>query len=201
MGTNPNSSQNDPYGGYSGGYSGSDQQQPGDPSDPYAAAPPAQQAYDSQSGYDQQQQQQQQQQQYYQPPASAQQRGKGTSGATGTGLSANTAAALSYVLGWLSGLVFFVIERKNPFVRFSAAQSFILFGSVTIIYTVLRLITAIPFVGFLLSPIIGFIIFVLMAAAIVLWVFLAVQAYRGVQVKLPIVGDYAERLVNRFTRK
>jgi uncharacterized membrane protein len=113
----------------------------------------------------------------------------------------NKAALFSYALGWVSGLAFFVLERKNSFVRFSAAQAFLLFGGVTVIQILLRLISAIPILGtILLSPILGFVASVITLVAVGAWIFLMFQAYRGVKVKVPIVGDYAEALVARFTR-
>src|SRR2546421_10757894 len=89
-------------------------------------------------------QQQQRQSGTYQPPGSAA-RGTGAHDPTSTGLNARTEALLSYVLGWFSGLIFFVIERKNRFVRFHAAQSFIFFGIVSVVYIVIRLLSIIPF--------------------------------------------------------
>jgi hypothetical protein len=53
----------------------------------------------------------------YQPPAAT----------AGAGMSENTAATLSYVLGWLTGIIFFLID-KRPYVRFHAAQSIVMFG-------------------------------------------------------------------------
>ena len=44
-----------------------------------------------------------------------------------SGMSENVAALLSYVLGWITGLIFFLID-KRPFVRFHAAQSIVVFG-------------------------------------------------------------------------
>src|SRR5947209_8825329 len=152
-----------------------------------------------QSSYGQQQQQQQQQQYgTYQPPQSV--TGSGSSqGSTSTGLNARNEAVFSYVLGWLSGLVFFLIERKNRFVRFHAAQSFITFGVLFIVYLVLRLIAGIPIIGFLLSPIIGIVTFILLALGFLTWLFLMFQAYRGNNFRLPIVSGYADSLVNRFS--
>jgi uncharacterized membrane protein len=191
------------YGGYSGGYQApSSAQQPYDPNDPYADRS-EQGTY---TGYDQQQSssdQQQQEQMFYQPPESAtrRQRTQTSSSASSMKMSPNRAAIFSYALGWVSGLVFLVMERKNSFVRFSAAQSFILFGGVTILQVILRAIGAIPFLGtILLSPILGLVGTVITVAALAAWLFLMFQAYRGVKVKIPIVGDYAEALVARLTR-
>lgn len=207
MGVNQNQGQ-DPnqYGGYTGYTPPS---QPIDPDDPYADPNYGQQsgstgtAQGYASGQQQQQQYQtgQQQQQYYQPPNSAGGRSGGAlPGVVVTARSRN-AAMLSNLFLFLGGIFFFIKERRDRFVRFYAAQSFLFFGGVTIVYVILRLITAIPVVGFLLSPILGCAIWVLLVPTVLIWVFLMFQSYRGTQFKLPVVGDYAEALVNRFTKK
>ncbi len=126
MGQDPN--QQSQYGRGYGGYT-----QPPRPSDTFDS-----QQYGQQQGSYQQSsygQQQQQQSGTYQPPGSAA-RGTGAHDPTSTGLNGRTEALLSYVLGWFSGLIFFVIERKNRFVRFHAAQSFIFFGIVSVVYII-----------------------------------------------------------------
>ncbi len=99
-----------------------------------------------------------------------------------TGLSKNTAAALSYALGWLSGIVFLLIE-KDSFVRFHAAQSVVTFGILTII-------VLIPFLWFFvpIAWIFGF----------VLWLVLIYKAYQGEEFKLPWVGDLAKKLLGKI---
>ena len=96
----------------------------------------------------------------------------------GTGLPKNTAAALSYVLGWLTGIVFLLIE-KDPFVRFHAMQSIITFG-------ILTLLSFVPVIGWILSPLV-------MIVGFVLWLVLIFKAYQGEEFKLPIVGDFAKK--------
>ncbi len=192
MGQDPN--QQSQYGRGYGGYT-----QPPRPSDTFDS-----QQYGQQQGSYQQssygQQQQQQQSGTYQPPGSAA-RGTGAHDSTSTGLNGRTEALLSYVLGWFSGLIFFVIERKNRFVRFHAAQSFIFFGIVSVVYIVIRLLSIIPVLGFLLSPVLGCATLILLIPAALIWVLLMIQAYRGVTIRLPIVGGYAESLVTRFSPK
>jgi uncharacterized membrane protein len=104
---------------------------------------------------------------------------------TSTGLDENVAGLLCYVLGWISGLVFFLIEKKNKFVRFHALQSIIVFGVLTVASIVFDWI---PFIGW----VIGWIIWVL---AIVLWILLMVKAYQGEKFKLPWSGNLAEKYV------
>ncbi len=102
--------------------------------------------------------------------------------AQGSGLPKNTAAALSYLLGWLTGIIFLLIE-KDPFVRFHAMQSVILFGALT-------LISMIPIVGWILSPFI-------ILGGFILWLVLLYQAYQGKQIELPFVGKLAKRALGK----
>lgn len=187
------------YGGY-GKYS--DSSQPNDASS-YAGQEYGQ---PGQTGSSQQQQapgQQWQQQTYssatYEPPAST----KGTSpfDPTSTGMQAKMEAPLSYLLGWFSGIIFLLIERKNRFVRFSAAQSTIFFGGVTVLSILLHFIGLIPILGFLLAPVIGFITFVGGIIVFLIWLFLMLQAYRGKTVRLPFISGYADNLVQILTPK
>src|SRR5256714_11190853 len=214
------------YGGY-GRYTAP--QQPGSANTPGSGQQYGQQSGGQQSSYGQQGSQQQQgyqqssygqqyqQQEYepggtsntsntsntgstYQPPFSATQ-GMSAQGPTSTGLSARTEAILGYLFWWLGGLVFFVIERKNRFVRFHAAQSFIFFGGVSVVLALLHFISIIPILGFLLGLPLAFATTVITILAIIVWLFMMFQAYRGVYFRLPFVSGYADRLVDRFTSK
>src|ERR1700680_2112507 len=53
-----------------------------------------------------------------------------------SGMSENVAGFLCYLVGWVTGLIFFLID-KRPFVRFHAAQSIVVFGGLDIIWVVL----------------------------------------------------------------
>lgn len=104
-------------------------------------------------------------------------------GETSTGMRPNLAALLSYLLGWVTGLIFYLVEKKNKFVRFHAMQSILVFGGLAVINIVLLII-----------PILGVLIGVLLSLfGIVLWVMLMIKAYKGEYFKLPIAGDIAEK--------
>jgi uncharacterized membrane protein len=105
------------------------------------------------------------------------------------GMDANMAAGLSYLVGWITGLVFFLVEKQNRFVRFHAMQSIIWFGGLTVLFVVLSVLEMIPFVGLILFCLSG----LLAVLGIVSWVILLVMAFQGKYFKLPVVGDYAER--------
>ncbi len=104
---------------------------------------------------------------------------------TSTGLAANVAGLLCYVLGWISGLVFILIEKENKFVRFHAMQSIVTFGALTIVSII---ISFIPFIGWIL----GWLISIL---GLILWIMLMIKAYQGQRYKLPWAGDFAEKRV------
>jgi uncharacterized membrane protein len=216
MGVNPNQGQNpDPSSGQYGGYAGYTPPQSASPKDdPYNAqwygqAQPGtgqQPGAQQQSGADQQQQQYSppgQQQQYYQPPLSATSSRQGSGGVNDIsvfGLNARLAALLSYLFTWVGGIFFLLFERRNQFVRFAAAQSVTIFGPLFIVYFILQLITGIPLLGALLAPLIGCLVSILLLAGGLTWVFLMVQSYRGITVRIPIVSVYADLLLARFSR-
>nr|WP_078551807.1 DUF4870 domain-containing protein [Bacillus alkalicellulosilyticus] len=110
---------------------------------------------------------------------------------TSTGLDENIGGLLAYVLGFVSGIVFLLIEKENQFIRFHALQSIIVFGSLAIVNFVLGFI---PIVSLLSGIIIPLIIFVL-------WVVLIFKAYKGEKYKLPIAGDIAEQQLAKLGTK
>ncbi len=101
---------------------------------------------------------------------------------TFTGLNKNVAGLLCYVLGWVSGLIFILLEPENKFVRFHAAQSMIVFSALAITSFVLTLV---PFIGLYLAGLV-------LALGFILSIVLMVKAYRGAMYKLPWAGDQAE---------
>ena len=112
-------------------------------------------------------------------------------GKSSTGLDENVAGLLCYVLGWVSGLVFILIERENKFVRFHAMQSIVTFGSITVVQIVLSILPSIPFIG----VIFGILFLISILLFLVLWILLMVKAVQGTKYKLPWAGDFAEKRV------
>lgn len=106
-------------------------------------------------------------------------------GKTSTGINPTVAGLLCYLLGFVTGIIFLVLEKENRFVRFHAMQSIFVFGFLFILQMILSFI---PFIGWILMPIVGIL-------ALILWVILMMKAYKGEFFKLPIVGDMAEQKI------
>ena len=100
------------------------------------------------------------------------------------GCDANVAAALAYLLGWISGAFLLLTEHDNRFVRFHAMQSVIVFATLSLAWF---LCLSIPLLGWLIS-------FVLLPpASAVLWLLLMFKAYQGERFKVPYAGEIAEQ--------
>ena len=115
-----------------------------------------------------------------------------------TSLTPNVAAALAYILGFITGIVFLVLEpyKQNRFVRFHAMQS-ILYSAAAIVFRIgwgilvsammdvtLWAATVLVPVGLLLS--FGLFLF---------WLYLMYQAYSNREFRIPIIGAIAAKQV------
>ncbi len=101
---------------------------------------------------------------------------------TSTGFDANMAAALSYLVGFVTGIIFLVIEKENKFVRFHAMQSTLVFVGIVAVDILLQIV---PILGALV------VVFVVIPVSAILWLLLMFKAYQGEEFKLPLVGQMA----------
>jgi uncharacterized membrane protein len=101
---------------------------------------------------------------------------------TSTGLDANVIAALSYLVGFISGVVVLLLEKENRFVRFHAMQSTVLFLGIVGLDILLQIV---PILGALV------VVFLVIPASAALWLVLMYKAYQGEEFKLPVVGPFA----------
>jgi uncharacterized membrane protein len=114
-----------------------------------------------------------------------------------TGLSANVAGLLCYVAGWITGIVFIVLEKKSIFVKFHAWQSIMTFGvliAVQIILSIIGSATLLFWPGWWFVHILGIIVWVITG---ILWIILIVQAGSGKMWKVPWAGDWAEKQISK----
>lgn len=123
------------------------------------------------------------------PPAGDQgwsQQPGGQSPAAGSGMTENVASGLSYVLTWLTGLIFFLVD-KRPEVRFHAMQS-IAYGVIWTLIAVIR-----PYMPGPIGALLGIVLF----AFFIGWIVLMIQGFQGKHFKLPVIGDFAEQQAGR----
>jgi len=113
-----------------------------------------------------------------------------------TGLDANLAAALSYLVGFITGIIFLVVEKDSRFVRFHAAQS------ITVGVALIVLSIALSILGTVLAfiPVLGWIVALLLSLGLgllgfVLWLMLMWKAYNGAEWEAPIAGPFARKMV------
>ena len=116
----------------------------------------------------------------YQPPPG------GQYPAAGSGMAENVASGLSYVLTWLTGLIFFLVD-KRPEVRFHAMQS-IAYGVLWTLIAVVR-----PYMPGPIGALLGIVLF----AFFIGWIILLIQGFQGKHFKLPVIGDFAEQQAGR----
>ncbi len=109
-------------------------------------------------------------------------------GKTSLGIQPNVAACLSYLLGVVTGLLFYLLEKDNKFVRFHAMQSIVVFGALFIIQIAqVSVLFFLPWgLHYAISSILGLV-------GLVLWIVLMIKAYQGELFKLPVAGDVAEK--------
>lgn len=114
---------------------------------------------------------------------------------TALGISENIEGLLCYVLGFIQGIVFLVLEKENKFVRFHAMQSVATFLPLFVISFVIPIgVGMIPFIGWAISGVVSTLITLL---GLILWLLLMYKAFKGERFKLPVVGDFAEKQISK----
>lgn len=119
------------------------------------------------------------------PPTSRHRRARS---ATSVGVEPGVAAMLSYLLGAASGVVVFLIERRNAEVRFHAAQSMLLTGVVLAVWGFLAVLPTIPMFS-LLAQAAGILLWMATVAG---WILLMVLSSQLQHVRVPVLGACAE---------
>ncbi|HPT25895.1 MAG TPA: DUF4870 domain-containing protein [Bryobacteraceae bacterium] len=121
----------------------------------------------------------QQQQQYQQPQAA--------------GMTNNMAAALCYLAGFITGIIFLVIQPYNtdPKIKYHAWQSIGFNVAMIAIMVLFSILTALT--GGILALVLAPLSLVIWLGAMVLWIILMVKAYQGEGLNLPVIGDFAKK--------
>ena len=115
-----------------------------------------------------------------------------------TGLPTNIAAALACI-PLVGGIVFYILEKHDSFVRFYAWQS-IIFGGAWVLFDIISAIIrgifgAIPAIGGILVFFWAIIAAIVHIGFVVLWIIATVKAFTGVRWDIPYIGPIARKQV------
>jgi uncharacterized membrane protein len=126
--------------------------------------------------------------------AAAQTTAAASAGSQSTGMASNVAAALAYLVGFITGIIFLAIEpyNKDPFVRFHAFQSIFL----SVVYIAFSIVWGAIFGTLFLMGNMGFLfsLFALIRLAfLALWLLMMYKAYNKERFSLPIIGPLAAK--------
>jgi len=111
------------------------------------------------------------------------------------GLDQQLETLLCYLGWWVTGLVFLFIERDDQHLRFHAAQSLVVFGTLSMVFLVWGSATAIVLFWvpqvFQMFQAIGNLLWL---ATVILWLFLLLKAWQGETWRVPLAGDLALKI-------
>lgn len=104
------------------------------------------------------------------------------------GLEENVVGLLCYLVGWITGLIFLLLEKESKFVKFHAMQSLVTFLSLTVLAWVLS------FISIFVWPLV-ILVWLINIGMVILWIVGMIKAYQGEMFKFPVFGDIAESLL------
>src|SRR6266568_3523992 len=119
-----------------------------------------------------------------------------------TGLPSNVAAAIACI-PLIGGIIFYILEKRDSFVRFYAMQSIILGGAwilFAIVYSVAHaILTPIPAIGLFFSIILWIVWALVGVAFLVVFIVTVVKAFSGVRWEIPYIGPMARKQMEGST--
>jgi len=137
-----------------------------------------------------------------QPPVQVSSQPPAQVGKSSTGLDENVAALLAYLFNWVSGLIFFLIEKESRLVRFHAMQSILLTAVAIVVGVVLYIAWIVITIALAMMSdvlaslgglVIGLLILVFWVGVLIAFILSMIKAYQGQFFKLPLIGNFAEK--------
>ena len=126
--------------------------------------------------------------------------GTGEPVGAGSGLAPHVAAGFAYLFGFVGGIVFLLLERRDRTVRFAATQSILLSAAwvavwvaYSLLFAIVALVPVVRLLAFALAAPVGFLVG---AVFFVAWLLSVVRAFQGKAVRLPFLGDLADRFLS-----
>ncbi len=111
---------------------------------------------------------------------------------TSMGLDENVEGALCYVIGFITGIVFLVMEKESKFVKFHAWQSILTFFALWVLNMIISALLGAILPWSMFGIVTGLVSLVSLVGFII-WIVLILKAYQGEKYKLPVIGDIAEK--------
>ena len=137
------------------------------------------------------------------PPTTPAPVATGGTHSTSTGLPSNVAAALACI-PLVGGIIFYVLEKHDQFVRFYAMQSIIFGGAwvmFSIVYNILWAIFAsIPAIGGLFAVLLGLVWAIANLGFLIVFIITVIKAFSGVRWDIPYIGPMAREQVDGSAR-
>ncbi len=111
-------------------------------------------------------------------------------------LPPNIAAAIACI-PLIGGIIFYILEKRNGFVRFYAMQS-IIFGGIWILFEivsriVLMIFSSVPAIGGFLAVLWGLIAMLVHLAFLVILIVTIIKAFTNVRWEIPYIGPLARK--------
>jgi len=115
--------------------------------------------------------------------------------AGGSELTPEIAAGICAIVPLVGGIIFLALEKKNAFVRFWAMQSVFFGGAIVLLWIVISILSAIllhiPFIGWLMIPVVWLIGAAFGIGSFVVWVITIIKAFSNVEWEIPYLGKLA----------
>ena len=113
-----------------------------------------------------------------------------------TGLPSNVAAALACI-PLIGGIIFYILEKQDNFVRFYAMQSIIFGGAWFLVGIVLKIMMSvlliIPVIGWFFAILLGILWVLGWLAFLVIFLITVVKAFTGNRWEIPYIGPLAQK--------
>ncbi len=105
------------------------------------------------------------------------------------GVDKRTGATLSYLLGWVTGIIFLFVGKNDPDVKYHASQSIVFFGGLTVLSII---------IGFI--PVVGLLSILLNIVGVVVWVYCLWKAWttNGARFQIPVIGGAISGFVDQL---
>lgn len=121
--------------------------------------------------------------------------------AKSSGLDPKLASLLTYVLGFITGIIFLAVEKQNQDVRFHAWQAIFFGGFAFLFHLAVTMIQVMVGFGMGLGVMLGLLRVAVGLIFFVFWLICLVKAYRGERYQLPVLGPMALRQLAKETVK